>query len=54
MTNANMKLVVLRVTLDDKLEMPDQKLDPGEFIVPRIVELAKLKSELTGDVLSFC
>ncbi|KAG6878765.1 hypothetical protein C0993_008064 [Termitomyces sp. T159_Od127] len=46
MTNANMKLVVLTVTLDDKLELPEQKLDPGEFIVPRIVELAKLKSEL--------
>ncbi|KAG6889779.1 hypothetical protein C0992_004197 [Termitomyces sp. T32_za158] len=46
MTNANMKLVVLSVVLDDKLELPDQKLDPGEFIVRRVVELSKLNSEL--------
>ncbi|KAG6861892.1 hypothetical protein C0995_010598 [Termitomyces sp. Mi166 len=49
MTNANMKLVVLSIVLDDKLELPDQKLDPGEFIVRRIVELSKLSSELKGD-----
>ncbi|KAG6813108.1 hypothetical protein H0H92_013962 [Tricholoma furcatifolium] len=41
-----MKLVVLSVVLDDKIEMPDQKLDPGEFIVRRVVELSKLNSEL--------
>ncbi|KAG6910892.1 hypothetical protein DXG01_006575 [Tephrocybe rancida] len=46
MTNANMKLVVLGVVLDDKLELPDQKLEAGEFIVRRVVELSKLNSEL--------
>ncbi|EPQ58528.1 hypothetical protein GLOTRDRAFT_114924 [Gloeophyllum trabeum ATCC 11539] len=48
MTTANMKLVVVRVTLEDKLETPDQKLDEGEFIVKRVVELAKLHEELKG------
>ncbi|KAG6865280.1 hypothetical protein C0991_003740 [Blastosporella zonata] len=46
MTNANMKLVVLSVVLEDKLELPDQKLEPGEFIFRRVVELSKLHSEL--------
>ncbi|KAG6845040.1 hypothetical protein H0H87_001377 [Tephrocybe sp. NHM501043] len=46
MTNANMKLVVLSVVLDDKLKLPDQKLDAGEFIVRRVVELSKLHQEL--------
>ncbi|KIK63815.1 hypothetical protein GYMLUDRAFT_40901 [Collybiopsis luxurians FD-317 M1] len=46
MTNANMKLVVLNVTLEDKLETPDQKLDAGEFIVRRVIELQKLLGEL--------
>jgi len=46
MTNANMKLVVLGVNLDDKMEAPDPKLDAGEFIVKRVVELAKLYDEL--------
>jgi ADP-ribose pyrophosphatase len=48
MTNANMKLIILQVNLEDKLEIPDQKLDAGEFIVRRIVELAKLEEELQG------
>ncbi|KAJ4501718.1 NUDIX hydrolase domain-like protein [Lentinula lateritia] len=46
MTNANMKLVVLNVTLEDKLETPDQKLESGEFIVRRVVELKELLNEL--------
>ncbi|KAJ3742003.1 NUDIX hydrolase domain-like protein [Lentinula detonsa] len=46
MTNANMKLVVLNVTLKDKLETPDQKLESGEFIVRRVIELRKLLEEL--------
>ncbi|KAJ3794470.1 NUDIX hydrolase domain-like protein [Lentinula aff. detonsa] len=46
MTNANMKLVVLNVTLEDKLETPDQKLESGEFIVRRVIELRKLLEEL--------
>jgi len=46
MTNANMKLVVLGVLLEDQMETPDAKLDAGEFIVKRVVELAKLGDEL--------
>jgi ADP-ribose pyrophosphatase len=53
MTNANMKLVILSVFLDDKMEAPDAKLDAGEFIVKRVVELDKLSDELKGIVLSF-
>ncbi|TFK46045.1 hypothetical protein OE88DRAFT_1638999 [Heliocybe sulcata] len=48
MTTANMKLVSVRVALPDKLETPEQKLDEGEFIVKRVVELAKLHEELKG------
>lgn len=43
MVNANMVLVILSVVLPDKLETPGQKLDPGELIVTRVVELGKLK-----------
>ncbi|KAJ6500344.1 NUDIX hydrolase domain-like protein [Mycena sanguinolenta] len=46
MTNANMKLVALNVELADKMETPEQKLDAGEFIVKRVVELSKLSDEL--------
>ncbi|KAF8185047.1 NUDIX hydrolase domain-like protein [Mycena galopus ATCC 62051] len=46
MTTANMKLVVLNVELADKMETPEQKLEAGEFIVKRVVELAKLNDEL--------
>ncbi|KAJ3773728.1 NUDIX hydrolase domain-like protein [Lentinula raphanica] len=46
MTNANMKLVVLNVTLEDKLETPEQKLESGEFIVRRVIELKQLLNEL--------
>lgn len=46
MTNANMKLVVLSVVLDDKMEIPAAQLEVGEFIVTKVVELAKLKTEL--------
>ena len=46
MTNANMKLVVLSVVLDDKMEIPAAKLEDGEFIVTKVVELAELKTEL--------
>ena len=48
MTNANMKLVTVDVPFPENLEMPAQKLDPGEFIQVRIVELAKLRAELQG------
>jgi uncharacterized coiled-coil protein SlyX len=48
MTNANMKLVLVNVTLEDELKLPKQKLDAGEFIVPRVLELSKLHDELKG------
>ena len=48
MTNANMKLVVVCVDLADKMETPRRKLDAGEFIVKRVVEIAKLNDELKG------
>ncbi|KAJ7734933.1 NUDIX hydrolase domain-like protein [Mycena maculata] len=46
MTTANMKLVVLNVELPDKMEAPEQKLEAGEFIVKRVVEIVKLSDEL--------
>ena len=46
MTSANMKLVVLGVTFPDKLEISEAKLDEGEHVVTRVVELAKLLDEL--------
>ncbi|KAF7971636.1 hypothetical protein HWV62_20668 [Athelia sp. TMB] len=46
MTTANMQLAVLSVTMEDKLDISEAKLEPGEFIVTRIVELAKLNEEL--------
>jgi len=46
MTNANMKLVVLKVTMSDYPSSPKPKLDDGEHIVKRIVELDALYEEL--------
>lgn len=46
MTTANMKLVAVDVPFLDKLEVSQQKLEPGEFITARIVELHKLDEEL--------
>jgi len=46
MTNANMQLVVLNVDLEDKLETPAPKLEVGEHIVTKVVELSRLKDEL--------
>lgn len=48
MTNANMKLVLANVVLEGKLVLPKQKLEEGEFIVPRVIELSKLHEELKG------
>ncbi|KAL1730063.1 NUDIX hydrolase domain-like protein [Schizophyllum commune] len=45
MTNANMKLCVVSVDVEDDT-VPEPKLDPGEFIVKRVVELSKLMDEL--------
>ncbi|KAG5636107.1 hypothetical protein H0H81_009103 [Sphagnurus paluster] len=50
MTNANMKLVVLDVNLPDGMEYPKQKLESGEFITTRVVELADLDNVLKGAV----
>ena len=48
MTTANMKLVILDVTIPDKLELNEAKLDEGEHIVKRVVELSRLYDELQG------
>ena len=48
MTTANMKLVILDVALNDKLESPGQDLQDGEAIVRRIVEVKKLYGVLKG------
>lgn len=48
MTNSNMQLVVLNVDLEDKLETPAPKLEVGEYIVTKVVELSRLKDELEG------
>jgi len=41
-----MKLVVANVLLKDKMEHPEQKLDAGEAIVTRIVEMDRLNEVL--------
>jgi len=43
-----MKFVSLAVTCKDQLETPEQKLDDGESITIRVVELAKLNQILKG------
>ena len=48
MTNANMKLVTVDVPFPGELETYDQKLDAGEFITRRVVELSKLSEEFTS------
>lgn len=45
MTNANMKLVMVDVPFKDNLIVSDQKLESGEFITRRVVELSKLADE---------
>ena len=49
MTNANMQLVVLAVDLEGELIKPEPKLDPGEHIVAKVVELKNLAAELKGN-----
>lgn len=49
MTNANMQLVVLAVDLEDKMINAEPKLDPGEHIVAKVVELTNLNAELKGN-----
>jgi len=53
MTSANMKLVALKVPLPIDAQAPKQKLEAGEHIIQRIVELNKLKAELDGMGLNF-
>ncbi|KAF9484718.1 hypothetical protein BDN70DRAFT_797175 [Pholiota conissans] len=48
MSNANMQLAVLSVTLEDKMETPKPQLEAGEHIVTRVVELSKLQEALDG------
>jgi ADP-ribose pyrophosphatase len=48
MTNANLKFVALSVKCPDTLHTPAQKLDDGEAIVVKVVELAKLNQTLKG------
>jgi ADP-ribose pyrophosphatase len=48
MTNANMKLVMLDVIMEDVLENHSQHLDVGEHIVTKVVKLQKLEDELKG------
>lgn len=48
MTTANMKLVALSVTFPGELEVSSAKLEEGEHIVKRVVELDKLYDELQG------
>ncbi|KLO19303.1 hypothetical protein SCHPADRAFT_898880 [Schizopora paradoxa] len=47
MTNANMKLVMLKVEFEDELQLNEAKLDEGEHIVKRVVELDSLHHELS-------
>jgi len=44
-----MKLVSVAVACKDQLETPEQKLDDGESITIRVVELAKLNQILKGE-----
>jgi len=53
MTNANMKLVILSVDLDDKMETPVPTLEEGEHIVTKVVEISKLHAELEGMSIHF-
>ncbi|KAG6379095.1 NUDIX hydrolase domain-like protein [Boletus reticuloceps] len=46
MTTARMRLVVVKVELEDGMEYPPASPDPGEHIVVKVVELAQLKRVL--------
>jgi ADP-ribose pyrophosphatase len=48
MTNANMRLCTVRVKLSESDPEPKQKLDEGEHIVKRIVEVKELYNVLQG------
>ena len=44
-----MKVVSVTVTCKDQLETPKQKLEDGESIALRVVELSKLNQVLKGE-----
>jgi ADP-ribose pyrophosphatase len=46
MTNANMKLVTVSVTFEDRLETPKPKLEDGEHIETRVIPLCELHETL--------
>ncbi|KIJ69639.1 hypothetical protein HYDPIDRAFT_106284 [Hydnomerulius pinastri MD-312] len=46
MTTAKMALVTVQITLEDEMEHPEPKPDPGEHIRVRVVEIANLSKEL--------
>ena len=51
MSSATMKMVTINITVpgsEDQPPNPSQNLDPGEFIVKRIVALDELSSTLKG------
>lgn len=52
MTNANMRLCTVRVKLSESDPEPKQKLDEGEHIVKRIVEVKELYNVLQGKLCS--
>ena len=57
MTSANMKLVILRVPVDnaDAFEnLPEQLLERDEFIIRRVILLDKLRQELQGAYFFLC
>lgn len=51
MSSANMKLIAVNVDIKEG-EEPAQKLDEGEHIVKKIVELDSLMEELQGKAAS--
>jgi len=44
-----MQFVVVNVDLEGKMEFPEPKLEIGEHIVTKVVELSNLKAELDGN-----
>ncbi|EAU88437.2 phosphoribosyl-ATP diphosphatase [Coprinopsis cinerea okayama7 len=46
MTNANMKLVTISVTLEDELLTPKPSLEVGEHIVTKVIALSELHQKL--------
>lgn len=48
LTNANMVLCTVRVKLSESDPEPKQKLDEGEHIIKRVVEVKELYNVLLG------